>query len=88
LVNVGGLTKKSLWAGYKKRVRRDVRKAEKSGVSLGEMKDAGQADQIFEIYLETMKRNHAVLDWNRRIIRISLEELFPQEYGKGYLAKQ
>ena len=88
VVNVEGMTHESLWAGYKKRVRRDIRKAEKSGVSLEEVKTPEQVDKILEIYLETMKRNHAVVNWNRRILRIFLEELFPQGHGKGYFAKK
>ena len=31
LLNLEGITEETLWRGYKKRVRRDIRKAEKSG---------------------------------------------------------
>jgi hypothetical protein len=88
IVNVEGMTEESLWVRYKKRVRRDIRKAEKSGVEIEEMKGPDEASMLFEIYLETMERNGAVANWNSRILQFFLRELFPQGWGTGYFAKK
>jgi lipid II:glycine glycyltransferase (peptidoglycan interpeptide bridge formation enzyme) len=61
-------TEESLWNNYKKRVRRDVRKAEKSGISIHEASDLKEIDILYDLYLETMKRNEAYNTWTKKAL--------------------
>jgi lipid II:glycine glycyltransferase (peptidoglycan interpeptide bridge formation enzyme) len=49
-------------------VRRDVRKAEKSGISIHEASDLKEIDILYDLYLETMKRNEAYNTWTKKAL--------------------
>ncbi len=68
LLDIGQMTEELLWTNYKKRVRRDVRKAEKSGISIHEAIDPKEIDVLFDLYLETMRRNEAYNTWTRKAL--------------------
>lgn len=66
IVNIEGLSEQKLWSNYKKRVRRDIRKAEKMGVDIKELSQKEEIEILFNLYLETMKRNNTYPTWTRK----------------------
>jgi len=87
LLDLDGMTEESLWANYKKRVRRDVRKAEKSGITVHEANDLREIDVLFDIYLETMKRNEAYNTWTKKALYAIYDHLVQKGEAKILLAK-
>jgi len=87
LLDLDDITEEILWNNYKKRVRRDVRKAEKSGVGLYEVTDSKEIDILFGLYLETMKRNEAYNTWSRRALHSIYHHLVKKGEAKILLAK-
>lgn len=86
LLDLDGMTEDSLWKNYKKRVRRDVRKAEKSGIHIEEACDLKQVDILFDLYLETMKRNEAYNTWTRKALYAIYDHLVRKGEAKILLA--
>lgn len=87
LLDTGQMTEELLWTNYKKRVRRDIRKAEKSGVTIVEVKDAKEIDILFDLYLETMRRNEAYNTWTRKALHAIHYHLVQKGQAKILLAK-
>jgi hypothetical protein len=63
---VDGLSEEKNWQEYKKRTRRDIRKAEKSGVTVKNISDRKQIEALFELYLETIRRNRTYSVWTKK----------------------
>jgi hypothetical protein len=60
LLDLRGYDKEKIWEGYKKNIRRDVRKAQKSGVTI---RGGGSREDIrifYKLYLASMERNKAM----------------------------
>lgn len=59
LLDLRGLDREKIWEGYKKYIRRDIRKAQKSGVTVrcGTSKEGVKI--FYELYLASMERNRA-----------------------------
>ena len=87
LLDLDGMTEELLWENYKKRVRRDVRKAEKSGVTVHEAIGPREIDVLFDIYLETMKRNEAYNTWTKKALCAIYDHLVQKGEAKILLAK-
>ncbi len=88
LLNVEGMTEEQLWNGYKKRVRRDVRKAEKSGICLEEVSSFNEIDEMYRLYYQTMRRNIAYTTWTKKSLYSIYENLVRTEKAKMVLAKK
>lgn len=65
VLSLEGVEKEKLWKGYKKRIRRDIRRAMNSGVKVESIKGPEEVDILFEMYKETAKRNRTYVHWNR-----------------------
>lgn len=87
LLDLQGMNEEQLWKGYKKRVRRDIRKAEKSGISIHEATHPGEVDALFGLYLETMRRNEAYNIWTKKMLYAIYCDLAQQGEAKILLAK-
>jgi len=87
LIDLQGLNEEQLWEGYKKRVRRDVRKAEKSGITIHEAVHPGEMDALFGLYLETMRRNEAYNIWTKKMFYAIYRDLSQQGKAAVLLAK-
>ena len=87
LLDVDEMTEESLWESYKKRIRRDVRKAEKSGIRIDEARDLKEVDILFDLYLETMKRNEAYNVWTRKMLHAIYHHLVKNGEAEFLLAK-
>ena len=66
IINIDGLSEQGLWLGYRKRVRRDIRRAEKLGVQVKEISDRKDIEILYQLYQETMKRNNSFTVWTKK----------------------
>ncbi len=66
LLDLRGFDKEKIWEGYKKNIRRDVRKAQKSGITIrdGDSKEGVQV--FYQLYLASMERNKAMAKYPLR----------------------
>lgn len=60
LLDLKGLDREKLWQGYKKNIRRDVRKAQKSGVAIRQGASTEDIRIFSRLYLSSMERNRAM----------------------------
>jgi hypothetical protein len=60
LLDLRGLDKEKIWEGYKKNIRRDVRKAQKSGVAIRQGVSTEDVRIFYRLYLASMERNRAM----------------------------
>lgn len=87
LLDLDQMTEEKLWNGYKKRIRRDVRKAEKSGIYIHEVNDSKEIDILFGLYLDTMRRNKAYNTWTKDALHSINYHLVRKGMAKILLAK-
>jgi serine/alanine adding enzyme len=66
LLDLRGLDKERILEGYKKSVRRDVRKAQKCGVSIRYGTSSEDVNEIYKLYLASMERNRALAKYPLR----------------------
>jgi lipid II:glycine glycyltransferase (peptidoglycan interpeptide bridge formation enzyme) len=73
-LDLKGFDKDKIWNGYKKNIRRDVRKAQKSGVTIRRGESKKDIDIFYKLYLASMERNRAMakypLKWFEAIYEI------------------
>ena len=78
LLDLRGYHKKKIWEGYKKNIRRDVRKAQKSGVTIRVGDSRESIHILYKLYLASMERNRAMakypLRWFEAIYEIVAEK--------------
>lgn len=87
LIDLEGTDEEKLWNGYKKRVRRDIRKAEKSGIIVHEAASPEEMDILYALYSETMSRNEAFNIWTTNLFQAIYRDLARQGVAKILLAK-
>ena len=78
LLDLRGYDKEKIWEGYKKNIRRDVRKAQKSGVTIRSGDSREDVHIFYKLYLASMERNRAMakypLRWFEAIHEIVAEK--------------
>jgi hypothetical protein len=60
VLDLRGRSKESLWDGYKKYVRRDIRRAQRSEIVIRHGTSRGDVKRFYELYLSSMERNKAM----------------------------
>lgn len=88
LLNVENMTEEELWNFYKKRVRRDIRKAEKSGIYLEEITHPIEIEELFNLYIQTMQRNMAYTIWTKKSLYSIYNHLVKSNKAKIIMAKK
>ncbi len=87
ILNLTGLTEKTLEEGYKTNVRRDIRKAGRAGFVLKRLQTAGEIDAYYGLYRKAMRRHQAFGPHPRKLYQAIARELVP--HGKAvFLAAQ
>lgn len=66
LLDLKGMDEEKIWIGYKKYIRRDVRKAEKSGVAIRIGTSREDAKAFYTLYMASMERNRAFVKYPSR----------------------
>ena len=77
----------SLWAGYKKRVRRDVRRAERSGITITAVQNEREIGRYYDLYIQTMIRNRAFRPHTKKLYNAIYRYLSKDERVCFLLAK-
>ena len=73
LLDLRGADKERIWNSHKKYIRRDVRKAEKSGVTIRLGSSAEDINLFYDLYLASMERNRAVAKYPFQWFRVLCE---------------
>ncbi|NWF93581.1 MAG: peptidoglycan bridge formation glycyltransferase FemA/FemB family protein [Syntrophaceae bacterium] len=81
LLDLRNYDKEQLWKGYRKNVRRDIRKAQRSGVIVRAGSSKEDVRIFYRLYLDSMERNRAAAKYPFRWFESIYEEL-----GKRQLA--
>jgi CelD/BcsL family acetyltransferase involved in cellulose biosynthesis len=87
-VNLAGHSRESLWEGYSRNVRRDVRKAMRSGVNVRPITSEEGLEVYFRLYLETMTRNRAPTFYTKRFYRAIYRHLVSKNLATMFLAER
>ena len=75
LLDLGGLDQEKVWNGYKKYIRRDIRKGQRSGVTIQTRVSRNSVTTFYELYLASMERNRAMAKYPFRWFEILYEEM-------------
>jgi len=87
LLDLRGLDKERIWEGYKKNIRRDVRKAQKSGVVIRQGASIEDVRIFCRLYLASMKRNRAMAKYPFQWFEILYEMIIKRKLGTVALAE-
>ena len=68
ILHLGGRSEEEVWRDFKRRVRHDIRVADRRGVKVVDAEAPALRDAIFDMYLKTMKRNEALPLWTRAML--------------------
>jgi len=60
VLDLKGYDKEKIWQGYRKNIRRDVRKAQRSGLTIRSSDSIENANIFYRLYLSSMERNRTV----------------------------
>jgi hypothetical protein len=81
LLDLKGLDREKLWQGYKKNIRRDVRKAERSGVTIRMGASRDDMRTFYKLYLDSMERNRAAAKYPYRWFEAIYEVISQRDLG-------
>jgi len=87
LLDLRGYDKEKIWEGYKKNIRRDVRKAQKSGITIRGGDSREGINIFYKLYLASMERNRAMAKYPLRWFEILYEMVTQKELGAILLAE-
>ena len=86
MLEINGRQYDEIWLDYRKKIRRDVRKAEKSGVTIEEAADDTGLVTFYSLYLESMSRNQALAKYSLKLVRAIHSLLVPNGTSALFLA--
>jgi Acetyltransferase (GNAT) domain len=87
LLDLRGLDKEKIWEGYRKNIRRDVRKAQKSGVVIRHGASIEDVRIFWKLYLASMGRNRAMAKYPLQWFEILYEMIIKRKLGTVALAE-
>jgi thiol-disulfide isomerase/thioredoxin len=76
VIDIEGLTNDLLWQGYRKRTRRDIRRAEKLGVVTIRISKRSELEILYQLYQDTVKRNNTYTTWTKKAFYSIYDILF------------
>jgi serine/alanine adding enzyme len=87
LLDLRGYDKEKIWEGYKKNIRRDVRKALRSGITIRSGDSREDVNIFYKLYLASMERNRAMAKYPLRWFETLYEELTKKGSGAILMAE-
>jgi serine/alanine adding enzyme len=87
LLDLRGVDKEKIWEDYKKNIRRDVRKAQKSGITIRGGDSREGIDIFYKLYLASMERNRAMAKYPLRWFETIYEMVAQKGLGAILLAE-
>jgi len=73
---------------FPKNIRRDVRRAERSGVRLSPVRDRRDLDEFYSLYLASMRRNQAVPKYGKLLVATLYDHVIRCGKGELWLARR
>ena len=87
LLDLRGYDKEKIWEGYRKNIRRDVRKAQRSGMTLRTVDSMEGVSMFYKLYLSSMERNRAAAKYPMRWFEALYEFVTKKGWGAIRLAE-
>jgi serine/alanine adding enzyme len=87
LLDLRGYDKEKIWEGYKKNIRRDVRKALRSGITIRSGDSREDVNIFYKLYLASMERNRSMAKYPLRWFETLYEELTKKGLGAILMAE-
>ena len=87
LLDLKGYDKEKVWEGYRKNIRRDVRKAQRSGVTIRSGDSKEDIRIFYQLYLTSMERNRAMAKYPLRWFEAVYEEMIEKGLGAFLFAE-
>jgi lipid II:glycine glycyltransferase (peptidoglycan interpeptide bridge formation enzyme) len=87
LLDLRGFNKEKIWEDYKKNIRRDVRKAQKSGIIIRRVESKKGIDIFYKLYLASMERNRALAKYPLRWFEAIYEMVAQKGLGAILIAE-
>jgi hypothetical protein len=88
LLDLRGYDKEKIWEGYKKNIRRDVRKAQRSDVIVRTGASKEDVRIFYELYLSSMERNRAMAKYPLQWFETLYEFVTKKGFGAILIAEQ
>jgi lipid II:glycine glycyltransferase (peptidoglycan interpeptide bridge formation enzyme) len=86
-LDLRGYDKEKIWEGYKKNIRRDVRKAQKSGVTIRGVDYVEGISIFYKLYQASMERNKAMAKYPLRWFEAIYEIMAKKGFGAILVAE-
>jgi hypothetical protein len=87
LLDLRGFNKEEIWEGYKKNIRRDVRKAQRSGITIHRGDSVEGVNEFYKLYLASMERNRAMAKYPLRWFETLYEVVTKKGLGAILIAE-
>jgi len=87
LLDLGGASKEGIWGGYKKYVRRDIRRAQRGGIVIRRGTSREDVRVVYELYLTSMERNKAMAKYPFRWFEALYEVMARTNRGAFLIAE-
>ena len=87
LLDLRGFDTRKIWEGYKKYIRRDIRKAQRSGVIIRNGTSREDVKIFYRLYLASMERNRAVAKYPLHWFETLYEEMAEKRLGTFLFAE-
>jgi lipid II:glycine glycyltransferase (peptidoglycan interpeptide bridge formation enzyme) len=86
-LDLRGFDREGIWKGYKKYIRRDIRKAQRSGVSIRAGASKEDVKTFYRLYLASMQRNRAAAKYPLQWFDAVYEEIAGRHLGAFLFAE-
>jgi len=87
LLDLRGYDKEKVWEGYRKNIRRDVRKAQRSGITIRNGDSKEDIRIFYNLYLNSMGRNRAMAKYPLRWFEAIYEGMVEKGWGAFLFAE-
>ena len=87
LLDLRGYGKEKIWEGYRKNIRRDVRKAQRSGITIRTGGSIEGVNIFYKLYLSSMERNRAMAKYPFQWFEAIYEEMVERGLGAFLFAE-
>src|SRR4030042_3517320 len=87
LLDLKGYDKEKIWEGYKKNIRRDIRKAQRSGIAICSVDSMEGINIFYKLYLASMERNRAMAKYPLRWFETLYEMITRRGLGAFLVAE-
>jgi len=87
LLDLRGCDKEKIWEGYRKNIRRDVRKAQRNGITVRSGDSIEGVNMFYKLYLASMERNRAIAKYPLHWFETLYEIMTKKELGAILIAE-